>query len=644
MPFKPACLLLVLISFAAGLALSGEPLKAGEDGLGPWWMKQTAIRRDGTMASLKTRPWWGKARELKVGESFIVDAEGEAKNRMLVRRERFQVFWRGHARKPTAGEGLMAVEAIVWVIDDDGDGSVTQGKGGDRHDDCYLADYDCDGTVDRMTDYMDNDGDKIPDEMDLREYDDNGQLHFLMVGQDLDRDGKMWNVVGYEYGGDSYFESDPYGDNILYMNKLNTDKGTWSPISECPFSFYDVDGDGFSEVVVRVSAVPLSYNPSQDPDYANSAHYRKWSQEMEKMGVINIRYSFDVDNRSGKEFPLHYEAGFNLVGAAPYDYPGMKHFNPKRRPPQETVVIPWKDVRVVADEYPARETGFTWHENVDDTIAIGFGPQKNDDFRWEGVFWMWERRFMENTGGPCQKWNVRREWSSKPTNRRELYYSEVDRRVHLFGAEEGWIEIGNFSGLGRIGEIRMLDTDKNGYFDRWEVYLAGKEQPVRVTTVRDERARRVNFDKDYLYRPYAREVLPEAMAANEKLMQAMDGVLPFEFPEGLKKAMASGPDNYRRYAQDVARELQYQNLRSRLMKQSDGVLADLATGERNDRTHGDLPRIIRERKGDIESTPNSHTAWKLTRVLMDLDQAYGQGDYDRACDLLDDIGQAKVFK
>jgi hypothetical protein len=465
-----------------------------------------------------------------------------------------------------------------------------------------------------------------------------------MVGQDLDRDGKMWNVVGYEYGGDSYFESDPYGDNILYMNKLNTDKGTWSPISECPFSFYDVDGDGFSEVVVRVSAVPLSYNPSQDPDYANSAHYRKWSQEMEKMGVINIRYSFDVDNLSGKEFPLHYEAGFNLVGAASYDYPGMKHFNPKRRPPQETVVIPWKDVRVVADEYPARETGFTWHENVDDTIAIGFGPQKNDDFRWEGVFWMWERRFMENTGGPCQKWNVRREWSSKPTNRRELYYSEVDRRVHLFGAEEGWIEIGNFSGLGRIGEIRMLDTDKNGYFDRWEVYLAGKEQPVRVTTVRDERARRVNFDKDCLYRPYAREVLPEAMAANEKLMQAMDGVLPFEFPEGLKKAMASGPDNYRRYAQDVARELQYQNLRSRLMKQSDGVLADLATGERNDRTHGDLPRIIRERKGDIESTPNSHTAWKLTRVLMDLDQAYGQGDYDRACDLLDDIGQAKVFK
>ena len=74
--------------------------------------------------------------------------------------------------------------------------------------------------------------------------------------------------------GDSYFESDPYGDNILYMNKLNSDEGTWSPISECPFAFYDVDGDGYGEVVVRVSAVPLNYHPSQDPDYANTTHTR----------------------------------------------------------------------------------------------------------------------------------------------------------------------------------------------------------------------------------------------------------------------------------------------------------------------------------------------------------------------------------
>ena len=90
----------------------------------------------------------------------------------------------------------------------------------------------------------------------------------------------------------------------------------------------------------------------------------------------------------------------------------------------------------------------------------------------------------------------------------------------------------------------MLDTDKNVYFDRWEVYLAGKEEPVRVTTVRDERARRIPFDKDCLYRPYAREVLPEAMAANEKLMKAMSAVLPYEIPVGLRKAMSTGSNGF----------------------------------------------------------------------------------------------------
>ena len=94
----------------------------------------------------------------------------------------------------------------------------------------------------------------------------------------------------------------------------------------------------------------------------------------------------------------------------------------------------------------------------------------------------------------------------------------------------------------------------------------------------------------------------------------------------------------------MARELQYQNLKEHFMKRSNEVLVRLQEGERKDKTHGDLHQLIREKQGDIESTRNSHTAWELARSLMELDQAYGQGDYDRACDLLDDIGQIKAFK
>lgn len=124
---------------------------------------------------------------------------------------------------------------------------------------------------------------------------------------------------------------------------------------------------------------------------------------MKEMGIVNIRYGFDIDNGSNPETPLHYEMGFNLVGSIPYRFAGMKHYNPKRRPPQVICVTPWKDLLNIANRFEANQTGFSWHENFDDTIAIGYAEHEKNDYRWEGVFWLWERRFMENTGGPCQK-------------------------------------------------------------------------------------------------------------------------------------------------------------------------------------------------------------------------------------------------
>jgi hypothetical protein len=593
-------------------------------------MQQTAVSRDGIFQDLKGKPWWGRAAALKPGESFIVEEKGEAQRRMLVRREKFTV---------RSGK---EVEGIVWVIDDDGDGSVRQG--GDKDSDCFIADYGCDGIVDRMVDYLDINRDNVPDEMDIR-YFDNGRLNYAWFGIDLDHDGAMWSLRGYEYGGESYFESDPYGDNILYMNKFNAETGTWSPISECPFSFYDTDRDGFSEVVVRVSAVPLGYDPAADPDYANSAYARTWEKEMADMGVINIRYSFDIDCGSSKETPLHYDFGFNMIGRTPYDFPGMNHIQALRRPPQETKVIPWKDMRAIADAYQARETGFSWHENFDDTTAIGFSELKNDDYRWEGVFWVWERRFMENTGGPNQKWNVRREWRSTPASKRELYYSEVDKRIHLYGAEEGWIQIGNFSGLGPIGEIRMFDTDGSGFFDRWEVYLGPGSNPVRVTTVRDERARRIEFDPEKLSDFYLNEVLPRAKADNEKLMEAMSEVRPLAIPDGLKAAMSRGSENFRRYAQDVARELQYQDLREYLSRQANAILLKDSEDKSGKEFAGDLRWLKKGgTRDEMETTANSHTAWRLARILQELDLCYGQGDYDSAVRFLGKIKKLAVFK
>lgn len=588
---------------------------AGEENAGTWWMQQTALTREGQFIDLKTKPWWQNAVQLAVAEKQVIDVEGDKSQQMLIRREKL---------RNRTGE----VEALVWVIDDDGDGSVE--TNGDRHSDCYVVDYGADGIVDRMVDYIDNDSDGDADEMDIRYFVD-GQLRQMWCGVDLDDDNAMWDLAGYEYSG-NFFKSDPHGDGLIYMNKFDPSRGQWVPISECPFAFYDPDHDGFSEYVIRVSAVPLTYDKKFGPDYANdpARYLGPWNDAMRHMGISNIRYSFDADNLSGKDSPLHYEFGFNLVGAAPYEFAGMNRTNPKRRPPQATFVIPHDSLPMVSDQFEASETGFSWREQQDGTIAIGTKPHADLDYRWEGVFWLWERRFMENTGAPCQKWNVRREWSPKPSNSRELYYSGVDRRIHLRGAEEGWIEIGNFGGLKRHGEIRMFDSDGNGYFDRWEVYLGNDPTPVRVSTVRDEKVQPVPRQYESLVEFYGEEVLPAALTANQSFIEAMQKVHPYEIPSVLKESMQSGSPNDRRFAQDVVREIHYQRLRQSLMEDAQLKLVNVP----ND----DLRSLI---AAERRQAATSQSAWQLVRLLQKLDVAYGQGDFELGVQLLDEIGQTK---
>lgn len=594
-------ILVVCSSVTAG-GEEARPLELTQGTQGPWWMQETALTATGGLR-LDDKPWWEKAARLESGEYFLTGG-----GHGLVRREKFE-----DARGRTQ-------DAIVWVIDDDEDGSLE--LGGDRDSDCYVADYDRNGAVDRMVDYIDNDGDHQPDEMDIRYFVD-GELRYSWFGVDRDGDGHMWSLRGYEYGGPSFFESDPHGDGLIYMNKLDTDAGIWSPISECPFAFYDTDDDRYSEVAIRCSAVPLGYDPDTDPDYANDygRFGAPWHSSLSRMGIVNIRYSFDIDRGSSEAMPLHYDFGFNLVGVAPYDYPDMKLFNPRRRPPQVTVVTPWENLRAISDTYPARETGFTWHEHSDDTIAIGYGEQRAQDFRWEGVFWTWERRFMENTGGPNQKWNVRREYTAKPAGQRELYYSGIDGRVHLKHAGEGWLQVGHFAGLGALGEIRMFDTDGNGYFDRWEYDFGAWRRTARVC---DERAEELPWNFDALSQRYMEEFLTVAVAANSRFMTAMAARRTFEPLPELAGAASGEHGTFQRYAQDVLRELQYADFYTHWS----GVAARVFAEQPMD----DLRRFDANTRA---SRRTSQTAWDLRRLLSRIDELYCQGRLEEAAQCIE---------
>lgn len=572
-----------------------------------WWERETAMAPGGILR-IDGREWWERAKSLAVGESFLIEGDG----RMVVRKE---VRKRGGA------------EMIVWILDDDGDMDPADSQG-DTDSDCYVVDYGVDGVVDRMVDYIDSEGDGVPNEMDIR-YFVEGELRRSWMGMDLDGDGAMWDLIDYEYTGD-FFKSDPYDENMIYMNKYNPHTDKWMPISECPFSFYDFSGDGHSDRVVRFSAAPRAFSEVDDPDYANSEkryqgpHYK----ELEDIGVMNVRYSFDIDGLAGDRHPLHYEMGFNLIGSLPYRFDGMEHHQPLRRAPKTTICIPHAKAIEVSETYPADQTGFTWREFEDRGMKIGDPSLPEYDRRWEGVFWTWHRRIMQNTGGPVQDWNVRREFLPKPTDKREVYYSPVDRRIHLLGATEGWLQVGRLFGDENFGEIRMFDVDGDGFFDRWE-YIDGETgKPIRVASVSGVENRVFGNDWEALQKFYTEEALPESIRLNEALINRLLGFLGEEAREVQAQFMTLAdreevsPDE-RRYILDLLREYLYYIFIDKINAQTKTEFEALPVID---------PRFKREVMLDSTST------WERAVLLARIDQAYSRGDLETVLSLLDSPG------
>ncbi len=634
LPKGPRPLLLVVaFLLAAGPAAPARPrpvedstearaLKAGEEARGPWWMRQTALLQNGKLATLKTRRWWKKAAALKPGESVMLDVGGEAKDRMLVRRDTVMLA------------GNRPAEALVWIIDDDADGSVLQ-AGGDRDSDCYVIDYDADGLVDRMVDYIDDNGDGQADEMDLRIF-DTGMLSCALMGRVVSGQGVLWDLKAVDEAAFTFRTCDASGDKIFTSYKFNPELGTWSPLGEYPLAFSS-GGEKGLRASVRVGAVPEGWDPVKDPDFPVSALFRPWESGMGVPSAADVRASYAIEPASGKG-SAEFGWGLNLSGLVPLPIAEPAAFNANRRPPQAMAVLDTAAAAALAAAFEARETGFSWIEGGE-APAPGEAAAGTDPGAL-GIAWIWERRPMADSGGPAQKWNVRREWSGKPSAKRELYYSGIDRRIHLLGAEEGWLAIGNFAGLGIVGEIRMFDTNGNGIFDRWELTLANSTRPIRVTQVEDEKSRPVDADPAAVAEFYAKEVLPQARTVNDKVIAAVNAVHPYEPPPGLRAALASGPENQRRYAQDIVRELAYLALRDYFAALANQVLL-VDPGERDEGgSWGELANAARTRKGEPALRTESSKAWKIVRLLADLDSAYGRGDYDRVVAVIAELGKA----
>ena len=217
-------------------------------------------------------------------------------------------------------------------------------------------------------------------------------------------------------------------------------------------------------------------------------------------------------------------------------YPYMLGTNPRRRHPKTFVRIDHAHGLEMANTYPAGATGFSWDEWGESALENGARPI------YEGVFWIYERHILYNAGGPSRKWNIRREFDKHPSAERKLYYSDIDKRIHLFGAQDGWTEFGHILGSEKMGEIRYFDTNGDGYFDSWEFDMNNDGQPERIAAVMDPKARHSPFEYNSLSEFYTKKVLPEAIATNQKIITGFKRYVSVDDGRVSQlEAMAGGP-------------------------------------------------------------------------------------------------------
>jgi hypothetical protein len=563
----------------------------------PWYMKATEMTKDGRLTFLH-QPWWPRAKKLSEGQSFTLDLNRDGRPDTIVTRR--------------GGN-------IIEAIDDSGRAKNIWNK----VDTAYVVSYGGTGIVDRMVVYIDNNNDGKADEMEVRYFKD-GYLRYAWFGENYDNDGEqIFHLTNWQYDFKG-FQSKFRGNAMIYINKYDSAGQSWTPLSECPFAFYDPNHDGLSEVVLRMAAQAKSSGGlSTANDYGHM--WQKAPLHLRDIEVDNMRLSYNIDpapRHAALDHP-HFNFGFTMMGHEPYDFPDMRYTNRRRRPPQTVIRTAWDKAVGRALSFSARSEGFSWDEarSVD---------------RWEGQFWIYERRILANTGGPTERWNMRREYRGTPASDRRLYYSGVDKRYHLLGASEMWLEVGHLVGDRKDLEFRAYDTDRDGYFDTWEVFREGQATPARVTRVLDPQARPVPLDREAMMREYNGRILPDAIAASEELIAEMKKFVSSPLAQKYETAAAKASMAERkRYCLDIARELYFLDTRDKLHARD-------ASGD-----YPSLPKAAPFKVTGSGPVDGGYTVddtvefWKLADKIQKFVDDYGAGRYDEARLVLAVIGRAK---
>lgn len=313
-----------------------------------------------------------------------------------------------------------------------------------------------------------------------------GPGHYMIV-LDTDHDG-VFNYVDWkdmtlkcwEHSGQCRFYTDYIGKSIFM--KSHTDTSTLADLRynwENPFLFYDPDGDGLTEMAIRLCDPPAIAEGPKSIKYTG------------KITLAQMAFDIDNGNGPGNEFDYDMSIGFSGPG---FDYQDQVHkFKWKRCVEADKYFRDPRFRQLTELIYPDHDAAWNlvFNRGKWDTISFVF-DEDHDCKRWERVEFYQPNDLFKigiNKGGldnhpQSDVSGDRGEWDLKARGGGKLYVGKFDGHIHLYGADWGAWRIDQdaayYQGWSRSTDmpakfptIKYTDANGNGFIDTIEYDMDG---------------------------------------------------------------------------------------------------------------------------------------------------------------------------
>jgi hypothetical protein len=392
---------------------------------------------------------------------------------------------------------------VMWI--DDNDNMTWDDPEGDTAGDCLLIDRNKDGFYGGLGDliikWVDTNNDGKADMQVVIEYpaEQTDKVwpygHYMWV-LDTDNDNIFnyidWNtfsIKAWEKIGLDNILTDYSGHTAFLKIHTSTDKMKDLRLNwENPFLFYDMDGDGLTEMAIRMV---------DSPGGRETVSKKNTYDNMQLKGTIDwVSIAIDMDNDNSTEKHFDFDMTLHFSGEG-FNYMDQVHSFPAMRGLPETdafFIDPrWRHLTELI--YPDHDAAWDLIFKRGKWDTVWFVYDEDDDCnRWERVELLQPLDpFIIGTGkGGIDNNNQadaagdRGEWDLDNSGKGNLYVSKFDGRIHLYGAEWGCWRIDQqaaaYQGTDRnwlkreptaFSTVKYSDRNNNGFFDYIEYDLDG---------------------------------------------------------------------------------------------------------------------------------------------------------------------------